>query len=128
SLCLDAFTIALNEASSERGSYMSTMHLQLASLKFCIACRGVSTLRVTVDRHTPRRLWAAPAEQLSMPMNGGVDKTRVPSLRARGVRWMACADTELMSRETNVLANVEFMEFDRDFNADLDDVIWPTRL
>lgn len=34
---------------------------------------------------------------------------------------MACADIELMSRETNVLANVDFMRFDSEFTAGLVD-------
>ncbi|CAM9968500.1 unnamed protein product, partial [Ascophyllum nodosum] len=45
--CLDAFLIALNQADSS-GWYLSTLQLQLASLKVCELCRSVSTLHLTV--------------------------------------------------------------------------------
>ncbi|CAN0213302.1 unnamed protein product, partial [Scytosiphon promiscuus] len=56
--CLDAFTIALNQACEGRGRnrwYASTLELQLVSLDFLRACRRVRTLHVRIDRETPRR-------------------------------------------------------------------------
>ncbi|CAM9486440.1 unnamed protein product, partial [Laminaria digitata] len=54
--CLEAFTVALNQAcwDGEKAWYVSTMHLQLASLEFCTACRAVPTLHVRISRGTPR--------------------------------------------------------------------------
>lgn len=53
---LDILTIALGQAS-ERKWYVSTLTLQLVSLKVCVACRGVRTLRVTVVKEMAPRLW-----------------------------------------------------------------------
>lgn len=40
--CLDAFIVALNQPSEggEKDWYTSTKGLQLASLGYCVACRG----------------------------------------------------------------------------------------
>lgn len=92
-LCLDTFTVALNETCSDQGSYLTTENLQLTSLQFCMACCSVSTLHVKVGRLTPRRLWPTPTEELSTgsgsrrrgSKGGDSAVNRVPLLRARGV-------------------------------------------
>ncbi|CAM9414703.1 unnamed protein product [Scytosiphon promiscuus] len=62
SRCLDAFAVALSQAHARREEegawYTSTLELQLASVDFCRACRGVPTLHVRVLGGTPPTLWA----------------------------------------------------------------------
>lgn len=113
---------------------MSTKILQLASLPFCIACRSISTLHVTVGKNTPRRLWVTPAEQPSTPTSEsrrryhqGSDSSlvRLPFLRARGVMWKSCASAKFMSCENDILANLERVKFSPAFTRSLESVIWP---
>ncbi|CAM9469017.1 unnamed protein product, partial [Sphacelaria rigidula] len=130
SLCLDAFTVALFEAGTEKGSYLPTKNLQLTSIQLCQVCRSVSTLQVRVGRDTPPRLWTTCAEQPSTRMNGadkeyGTAVSRIPLLRPRSVTWMACADAEFMSHEVNFLANVKDIKFEHKFKRGLENVVWP---
>ena len=76
--CLDAFSIALNQADSS-GWYSSTLQLQLASLQFCRVCRSVSTLHLTVtdDIHT-LLLEDAPASDVRAKK---LRRTRVPTFQ-----------------------------------------------
>ncbi|CAM9210436.1 unnamed protein product [Sphacelaria rigidula] len=130
-LCLDALTIALNEASSWGESFLPTKQLQLASLQLCIACRCVSTLCVKFDECTPRRLWTDPGEQSSTPTARRMDrshKSRVPLLRAHSVVCMSSAGADIMSRETNVQNNVRNLYFDSMFDGSLDNAVWPPRV
>lgn len=53
---LDMLTIALGQAAEGKW-YTSTLQLQLVSFQACVACRGVRTLRVTVDKRMPLSLW-----------------------------------------------------------------------
>ncbi|CAN0157620.1 unnamed protein product, partial [Ectocarpus fasciculatus] len=58
SQCLDAFSIALNQACvGEQLWYTSTRELQLVSTPFCCACRSIPALFVRVEEETPRSLW-----------------------------------------------------------------------
>ena len=114
--------IALSEVSFGQGTYLSTKHLQLASLQLCTVCRSVSTLHVTVDSNTPRRLWETSAEQASTHM------TRVPVLKARGVTWIRSTDATFMYGENEVLANVDSVCFCPAFNRSLEHVVWPKRV
>lgn len=82
--------------------------LLVASLEFCLACRSVSTLHVTVEIRTPRRLWATSPERPSSRRRGRT-QNRLIRVRARGMTWMTSADVELMSRDNDLLANVEFV-------------------
>ncbi|CAM9886150.1 unnamed protein product [Sphacelaria rigidula] len=107
-LCLKAFTVALDEASSQGDSCFPTKHLQLASLQLCIACRSTGAMRVKLDWSTPRTLWADPAEKSRCPMTGGTGRTRgsrVPPLRVRSVVWTSTANEKIMSRETILLSD-----------------------
>lgn len=82
--CLNAFTIALGQAS-ERKWYTSTLELQLASFEVCVACRGVRTLLVTVDEYIPLSLWDdhdSFCDPLKRP-----EKRRLPARRAAAVAW-----------------------------------------
>ncbi|CAN0120082.1 unnamed protein product, partial [Ectocarpus fasciculatus] len=61
SKCLDAFTLALNQAcdGQEEGWYASTLQLQLVSLTLCRACRSAQLLQVRIDEDTPSTLWSS---------------------------------------------------------------------
>lgn len=59
------------------------MELQLASFKVCVACRGVRTLRVTVDRRMPLSSWND--EERMGDCLEGPEGRRLPYLRAAGV-------------------------------------------
>lgn len=61
SRCLDAFIIALAQATSHFTWYTSTKQLQLASLQFCVACRNTTAMALSVDHDTPIQLWAEAA-------------------------------------------------------------------
>ena len=54
--CLEAFIVALNQTLDASAWFASTKQLQLTSLQFCVACRSVKTLRLTVDSKIPRHL------------------------------------------------------------------------
>jgi len=98
--CLDAFVVALNQASrrAEWGRwYTSTRELQLASLGLCRVCRSVPTLHARVSEKTPRTLWSSPSSLSSPPSpspappgagcwRAGVP-TRVPVVRAVALTW-----------------------------------------
>ncbi|CAN0287776.1 unnamed protein product, partial [Ectocarpus sp. 4 AP-2014] len=87
---LDALTVALNQAYDSRAGdgdnvrwFTSTLDLQLASVDLCRACRSVPTLLVKIDHDTPRSLWTP-------TVYGGANSapsSRVPPLRAHGVKW-----------------------------------------
>ncbi|CAM9765352.1 unnamed protein product, partial [Sphacelaria rigidula] len=85
-----------------------------------------------VGQSTPRQLWLTPAKippsTLSTNYSGqGFDlsPTRVPLLRARGLRWGEGADAEFMSREHDLLANVKYVQLTRGFKRSLGYVVWP---
>lgn len=85
--CLDAFIVALGQARAggEKRWYASTLELQLVSLEFCKACRGIPILSVRVDDRTPCSLWFFPRPRSGL--NTGVSKkartsSRVPVVRA----------------------------------------------
>ncbi|CAN0528212.1 unnamed protein product, partial [Ectocarpus sp. 8 AP-2014] len=91
SKCLDAFTVALNQACDghEKRWYVSTMELQLVSLEFCGACRSVQTLHVRVVQHTSPSLWP-PRQSHTTPVNHGPEvciSSRVPAVQAFGWTW-----------------------------------------
>lgn len=77
-------TIALGQATEGKW-YTSTLQLQLVSFQACVACRGVRTLRVTVDKRMPLSLWGnddSMDDELKTNTVG-----RLPALRAAGVSW-----------------------------------------
>lgn len=125
SLCLDAFTVALNQACDRQEWYTSTTELQLASLSFCVACRNVTTLRLIIDDYILPRLMIAADELLPHPGEPGW--TRVPRLRARSVLWNRQLSVELVEPLYS-LADVEMFEFGRGFEDDFEGVVWPCRL
>ncbi|CAN0229897.1 unnamed protein product, partial [Ectocarpus fasciculatus] len=84
--CLDAFTVALNQACDGRQKrwYASTLELQLVSLEFCGACRSVKTLHVRVFPYTCPSLWSA-RQSHTTPDKGGLEvciSSRVPAVQA----------------------------------------------
>ena len=125
SRCLAAFTVALNQACDRQHWYTSTAELQLASLPYCVACRNVTTLRLTIDGFTPQWLLAAAVALPPSPEEGS--STRVPLLRARAVTWERTSSVELRSR-IYALTDVEVFMFGRFFNSSIADVVWPRRL
>lgn len=123
SQCLDAFTVALNQACEwepghDKSWYASTMELQLASLPFCKACRNVMTLGLKVKDETPARL----LETADAPYPGS---PRVPRLRARTVTWRRNSVVELGNP---LFALAEVSQFCFLSDASIDDVSWPLRL
>lgn len=105
--------------------FPSTKELQLASLEFCAACRSVTTMTLTVDENTPRRLLTAP--DAPPPNQKRLRSTRVPRLRALQVLWNMSTSAELR-RPIYALANVTMISFGVRFTDSLDDVLWPHRL
>ncbi|CAN0449996.1 unnamed protein product, partial [Ectocarpus fasciculatus] len=89
--CLDAFTVALNQAcdGQEKCWYASTLELQLVSLEFCGACRSVQTLHVRVVPYTCPSLWSA-RQSHTTPDKRGLEvcvSSRVPAVQAIGLTW-----------------------------------------
>lgn len=117
--CLDAFTVALNQAWDGEPWYAPTKDLQLASLAFCAACRSVATLHLKVDDDTPGQLLAPP------PLDH--EEQRVPRLLARRVTWML-PTTEMLSKSIYAVADARVWAFGVFFNDSLDEMVWPRRL
>ncbi|CAM9315410.1 unnamed protein product [Ectocarpus sp. 12 AP-2014] len=121
-LCLDAFSIALNQAHKgrEKRWYTSTLELQLVCLAVCCERRSIPTLHVHVDEETPNSLWD-PETHIS---------GRVPPVLALQLVWV--------NRRTHAfLSNVgdkrwEWLEDLRiegiELSSDLEPVVWPPRL
>ncbi|CAM9614495.1 unnamed protein product, partial [Ectocarpus sp. 13 AM-2016] len=91
SKCLDAFTVALNQAcdGNVKRWYVSTMELQLVSLELCGACRSVQTLHVRVVPHVSPSLWS-PRKSHTTPDRRGPKVciwSRVPAVQAFGLTW-----------------------------------------
>ena len=112
SRCVDAFSIALNQAGRS-GWISSTLQLQLASLQFCVLCRSVSTLHLIVKEgmHT-LLLEDAPASGVKVkePL-----RTRVPIIRPLILTWkhpVSCF-TQFSSE---AFANVQQLTFGYRFN------------
>ncbi|CAM9741407.1 unnamed protein product, partial [Ectocarpus fasciculatus] len=116
--CLDAFAVALYQASDGKRWYTSTQQLQLASLGFCAACRSVSTLRVNVEPCTPRRLWAGVAITREAGSAKRRSVPRVPILRAREVAW-DLPGSALEDINGDALSRVEHFAFSHEFNHDV---------
>lgn len=117
-LCIDAFIVAINNASG--GWYVSMLELQLTSLRLCSACRGVSTLWVRVDEDTPERLWARTGMQTTV-------QTRVVPLRALGIKWGLSASL-LPHDPTQVLLFQRVERFELSRSVKLDGVTLPPGL
>eukprot|EP00903_Cladosiphon_okamuranus_P019553 g17984.t1 len=133
SRCLDAFIVALQQASDETGSwyksqqcwYTSTRQLQLASLEFCTACRSVPTLIVTVEKDTPTRLWMDdPARESGSAKR--LAATRVPVIRAHAVTWKLSASA--LRSMGHVLSKAKRFRLFHYFNGDVRGVTWPREL
>ncbi|CAN0122972.1 unnamed protein product, partial [Ascophyllum nodosum] len=121
--CLNAFNIALYQADG-KGWYTSTLQLQLASLQFCVLCRSVSTLHVTIKRRIRARVWK------DVPTSDGKVKktriTRVPVLQPLKLTWRLPV-SRLGHCSSKVLANVEQLTLG-DRNDEIDEVTWPSGL
>lgn len=92
SRCVDAFIIALSQATGEgkdKRWYVSTLQLQMLSLLFCRECRSVPRLHVKITDETPRRMWASrepPDYSLDTPAQAG-GTSRVPFVQALEWTW-----------------------------------------
>ncbi|CAN0043982.1 unnamed protein product, partial [Scytosiphon promiscuus] len=122
SSCLGAFGVALSQTCDGKEWYASTRELQLASLQFCAACRGATTLTLRVDRDIPRRLLAA--ADAPPPNRKKLCRTRVPRLRARRVVWDLPTAAELRT-SVYAVAEAREMHFSRKFVESLEGVVWP---
>ena len=120
SRCLDAFTVALNEAYGGEGWYTSTLHLQLASWSFCEACRAAPTLHVAVDWETPRRMWARRKGSTGAPRQARV----LPPVRPFRLTWRREA-SELCGVSQAFGENLEQLVFGGDFEDSVECVVWP---
>lgn len=129
-LCLDAITIALLQTGERDPWYTSTKHLQLVSLRVCVACRKVATLHLRVDNRTPHHLYIPPEHmsgwkflarwKLSCPW--------VPSLRPLGVTWHGPADA-LALEDNALLADVETFVLAHEWPCGaVERVVWPRRI
>lgn len=124
--CLDAFMIALKQTQDGNNWYTSTKELQLASLQFCAACRGMTTLLALKVKHDiPRRLLAA--ADASPPGSRRLRSSRVTRLRVRRVWWNWRVAAEL-TRSMYVAADATEIIFGCDFDDSLENVAWPCRL
>lgn len=95
--CLDAFTVALNQACQgrEKHWYVSTLELQLASLEFCKACRSVPTLHVSVNDRTPVSLWSPSKAHTGMKTSSSKKVRlfcRISVVRALRLTWQLPLD------------------------------------
>lgn len=100
--CLDVFEIALGQADEGKW-YVSTPELQVASFQLGVACRGVRSLRVIVDRDMPLGLWGS--EQNSDDFRKRAAKRRLPAPDAASVTWKLPADMLVSVLSTSNLLN-----------------------
>lgn len=104
---VDIFTVALGEASEGRW-YVSKLELQLASFDICVACRGVRTLRVTVDKYIPLSLWGG--DDSRGDSLRAQERRLLPALRAAGVAWQVPSGMLVpVLSEAALLRGVEWM-------------------
>ncbi|CAM9636191.1 unnamed protein product [Ectocarpus sp. 13 AM-2016] len=115
----------MDETCDGKSWYTSIKELQLASLKFCIACRNYQTVQLKVDAQTPRRLLAAADDPPPHPKR--LCRTRVPRLRARRVSWNMRTAAELRN-PIFAMTDADCLEFGLDFEGSLDAVAWPLQL
>lgn len=88
---------------------MSTLELQLASFQVCVVCRGVRTLRVTVDKGMPSSLWGD--HDTVVDPYGAQDRRRLPPLRAAGAVWIIPIDVFVpVVSEAPLLRHAETMQ------------------
>ena len=88
---------------------MTTLELQLASFGACVACRGVRTLSVTVDKRMPLSLWGD-NDSLGK-YSEAPERRRLPVLRATAVEWMMPAGMLVpMLSKAELLRGVEWMQ------------------
>eukprot|EP00752_Nemacystus_decipiens_P017229 g15434.t1 len=156
SRCLDAFIVALGQASAGGRTrwYTSTLELQLTSLGLCEACRSVPTLAVTVQHQTPRGLWA-PRKTQTRPTTPSSKKPRspggVPVVRAVRLTWglpmeslaegirmelWECSNVVRLRGTVNSVslksvvwpAHLKQLSFGDFFNLPITGVVWPTSL
>ena len=133
--CVDAFTVALNQAceGGKNRWYTSSLELQLASLELCRACRKVPTLRVLVDDRTPRTLWS-PRKTHNADADTRSSKasrtSRVPVVRVLGVTWGRFSAEDLMQRAAieQWEGSVEMLSFGDNFDESIAGVVWPASL
>ncbi|CAM9760169.1 unnamed protein product, partial [Laminaria digitata] len=149
-LCLEAFTVALNQAcwGGDKSWYVSTMRLQLGSLDFCKACRAVATLHVQIrTKRTPRGIWP-PRTSPAQPPIAVVEPcvgSRVPVVKMLAATWKVhtefndkrlSEDGEVLyyPSNMNVLDSVLWpislrkLSFGDDFDQPIDKVVWPALL
>lgn len=100
------------------------MELQLASLELCAVCRAVATLSVRVDNGAPLSLRGAHASDAGHSLSAA--KTRVPPLRARGVKLWLRASILAENQEMELLRGMERLEVMSE--SALDAVAWPSEL
>eukprot|EP00752_Nemacystus_decipiens_P008832 g7883.t1 len=132
SQCLDAFTVALNQAceGGEKRWYASTLELQLASLEFCRACRSVPTLHVRVNPESPTSLWSS-STAYTVRIGSWVfgSSTRVPAVRAGSLTWNLPIDALLYTVSSELWKWSDFVDLQGPILADgLASVDWPKGL
>ena len=119
--------MALNQACDRQPWYTSIRELQLATIPFCVACRTVTTVHLTVDNETPPHLLAAADATLAMHGSENPVTARLPRLRALAVTWERDSSVELAT-PIYALADVDTFTFFADFNDSIANVAWPRRL
>lgn len=129
-LCLDAFIVALNQASDAGKWYTSTMQLQLISVAFCEACRNVPMLHLAVEFDTPRCLWdSSHDDEGTTAGESGRNATktgRVAPFRARELTWKLPAS--MLNIASGTVVNVESFIFDDKLTDRVDEIVWPNGL
>ncbi|CAM9925845.1 unnamed protein product [Scytosiphon promiscuus] len=123
---LAAFTVALQQASDGERWYTSTEELQMTSMQFCVACRSVTTLTLTVNSRTPARLLAAAADA-SYSRQKRFCSSLVPRLRARQLVWKLQTANKLR-KTTHAFASASSIVFCASFVGSLEGIAWPNRL
>ncbi len=91
SRCLDAFTVALNQAreGNNKRCYAFALELQLASLELYRACRSFPAMRVRIRSTTPANLWSA-REVQAEPRTRIEQDTSSPVVKLCGRAVRAC--------------------------------------
>ncbi|CAN0214804.1 unnamed protein product [Scytosiphon promiscuus] len=121
---LDAFIVAINQATDMGQWYTATKELQLASLELCRTCRSAHTVHLRVDGDTPSTLLASVCADAD---HGGRLTSRVPQPRARVLTWEQ-PSLALLGDPIETFADTEELYFGCDFKGTLTIRAWPHKL
>eukprot|EP00903_Cladosiphon_okamuranus_P012627 g11813.t1 len=116
----EAIGIALAQIDTTGVWYTSARELAITSVEVCMACRKVPVMRVKVDGDTPMTLFKKASITSYIPP--------ISSSALKEVRWLMPVSFVSTPIATEVLARVECLIVDDDYNFPVANVLFPPNL